>query len=89
MWAEAYGFPPGKGEGWAGPRERFYVEKFRTEPDSKDRFHPGKCQNLEEWRVIEFILPILSPKKSKSLSITMANTMFGAMSEVRPINWGG
>jgi hypothetical protein len=38
--------------------------------------------------VIEFILPILSPKKPKRLSITMANTLFGTMSGVQPGNWG-
>jgi hypothetical protein len=38
--------------------------------------------------VIEFILPILSPEKPKRLTITMANTLFGAMSGVRPVNWG-
>ena len=56
-------------------------------PDPKDRFHPGNCRNLRERRVIEFILPILSPEKPKRLSITMANTLFGAMSGVRPDNW--
>ena len=38
--------------------------------------------------MIEFILPILSLENPKRLSITMANTLFGAMSGVRPINWG-
>jgi hypothetical protein len=37
--------------------------------------------------VIEFIMPILSPKEPKRLSITMANTLFGPMSGVRPVNW--
>ena len=30
----------------------------------------------------------LSREKPKRLSITMANTLFGAMSGVRPVNWG-
>lgn len=33
-------------------------------------------------------LPILYPEKPKRLSITMANTIFGALSSTRPINWG-
>ena len=61
--------------------------KFRTDPDPKDGFHPRNCRNLRERKVIEFILPILSPKKPKRLSITMANTLFGAMSRVWPVNW--
>ena len=38
--------------------------------------------------MIEFILPILSMEIPKRLNITMANTLFGAMSGVRPVNWG-
>jgi hypothetical protein len=64
------------------------VGKFRRDHDSKDGFHPGNCRNQRERRVIEFILPILSPEKPKRLSITMANTLFGAMSGVRPVKWG-
>ena len=87
VWAGVYGFPKDKGEGWASRRDSFYVGKFRTDPDPKDGFYPGNCWNLRERRVIEFILPIISPEKPKRLSIIMANTLFRAMSGVRPINW--
>ena len=33
-------------------------------------------------------MPILNPNKPKRISLTMANTLFGAMSGVRPVNWG-
>src|SRR6202011_3758672 len=56
--------------------------------DPKDGFHPGNCRNLRERRVLEFLLPILNPNKPKRISLTMANTLFGAMSGVRPVNWG-
>jgi hypothetical protein len=88
VWAKVYGFAPRKGEGWANRKDSFYMGKFRGDHDPKDGFHPGNCRNLRERRVIEFILPILSPKKPKRLSITMANTLFEAMSGVRPVNWG-
>ena len=87
VWAEVYGFSRDKGKGWASRRDNFYVGKFRTDPDPKDGFHPGNCQNLRERRVIKLILPILSLEKPKRLSITMANTLFKAMSGVRPLNW--
>jgi hypothetical protein len=86
---EVYAFAPRKGEGWANRKDSFYVGKFRRDHDPKDEFHPGNCRNHRERRVIEFfILPILTPEKPKRLSITMANTLFGAMSAVRPVNWG-
>jgi hypothetical protein len=88
VWAEVYGYSPRKGEGWASRKDNFYVGKFRGEHDPKDGFHPGNCRNNRERRMIEFILPILSLEKPKRLSITMANTLFGAMSGVRPVNCG-
>ena len=52
---------------------------------------PEIVETLESGkrRAIKFILPILSPEKPKRLSITMANTLFGAMSGVWLVNWGG
>jgi hypothetical protein len=88
VWARVYGFAPRKDEGWANRKDNFYVGKFRGDHDPKDRFHPGNCQNHREQRLIEFNMPILSPKKPKRLGITMANTLFGAMSRVRPVNCG-
>ena len=38
--------------------------------------------------MLEFLLPILNPEKPKRISLTMANTLFGAMSGSRPVNWG-
>ena len=88
VWVEVYGFPPGKGEGWASRRDSFHVGKFRTDPTPKDGFHPGNCGNPRERRVTKFIMPILNLEKPKRLSITMANTIFGAMFGVRSVNWG-
>ena len=87
-WNRVYGFPRGISEGWAGRRDGLFVGKFRGDADPKDGFHPGNCRNLRERRVLEFLLPILNPDKPKRISLTMANTLFGAMSGVRPVNWG-
>jgi hypothetical protein len=38
--------------------------------------------------VLEFLMPIFNPEKPKRISLTMANTLFGAMFGVRPVNWG-
>ena len=38
--------------------------------------------------MLAFILPILNPGKPKRLTLTVANTMFGAISGVCPVNWG-
>jgi hypothetical protein len=62
--------------------------RIRTFPDPKEGFHPANCQNLRERRVLEFLMPILNPEMPKRISVTMANTLFGTMSGVRPVNWG-
>ena len=51
-------------------------------------YHPGNCKSKRERRVLEFLLPILNPDKPKRISLTMANTLFGAMSGSMPVNWG-
>ena len=38
--------------------------------------------------MLEFLLPIMNPDKPKRINLTMANTLFGAMSGIRPVNWG-
>jgi hypothetical protein len=88
VWADVYGFAPRKGEGWASRKDTFCVGKFREKHDPKDGFHPVNCKNPRERRVIEFLLPILYQEKPKRLNITMANTIFGALSGKRPVNWG-
>ena len=61
MWARVYAFLRGNGEGWAGRHDGFHARKFRTDPDSKDGFHP------RERRVLEFIFPILHLEKLSGL----------------------
>jgi hypothetical protein len=87
-WARVYGFPKGIGEGWAGWKDGLFLGKFKGEVDPKEGLHPANCRNARERRVLEFLMPILNPEKPKRISLTMANTLFGAMSGVRPVNWG-
>jgi hypothetical protein len=87
-WAKVYGFPRGIGEEWAGRKDGLFVGKFRGEVDLKEGLHPTNCWNLREQRVLEFFMPILNPEKPKRISLRMVNTLFGAMSGVRPVNWG-
>jgi hypothetical protein len=87
-WARVYGFHRGVGEGWVGRKDGLFAGKFKEEVDPKEGLHPSKCRNPRERRMLEFLMPILYPEKPKRISLTMANTLFGAMSEVRPVNWG-
>jgi hypothetical protein len=65
-----------------------FAGKFRGDVDPKEGLHPTNCRNAREKRRLEFLMPILNPEKPKRISLTMANTLFGALSRVRLVNWG-
>ena len=75
-------------EGWVGRKDGLFAGKFTGEVDPKEGLHQGKCRNPRERRMLEFMLPILNPEKPKRLTLTVANTLFTALSGVHPVNWG-
>jgi hypothetical protein len=85
-WARVYGFQRRVGEGWTSRKDGLFTGKFRGEVDPKEGLHLSNCRNPREQRMLEFLMPILNPEKPKRISLTMANTMFGAMSGVWPMN---
>ena len=64
-----------------------FAEKVKREVDPKEGLHPANCQNPTEQRVLEFLMPILNPEKPKRITLTMANTLFGALFGVWQVNW--
>ena len=88
VWNRVYGFLRGITEGLASRKDTFYAEKFRSDNDLKQGIHPGNCRSKREHRVLEFLMPIMNPEKPKRISLTLANTLFGALSGSMPVNWG-
>ena len=86
--ARIYGFQRRIGEAWAGRKDGLFTKMFKGEVDLKEGLHLANCRNRRERRVLEFLMSILNPEKPKRITLTMANTLFGALSEVRPVNWG-
>ena len=74
--------------GWASRKDGLFAEKFKGDADPKEGLHPSNCRNHRERMVLEFLMPILNPEKPKRITLNMANTLFGAMSGVRSVNWG-
>ena len=81
-WAKVYGFKRGIKEGWAGRRDGLFAEKFKEEVDPKEGLHPANCIDPRERSMLEFMTPILNPEKPKRVPLTVANTLFGALSKV-------
>ena len=65
-----------------------FAGKFKREVYPNEGLHHANCRNPGERRVLEFLMPILNPEKPKRITLTMANTLFGALFEVRLVNWG-
>ena len=86
VWREVYNFAPGGG-GMAN-RTNLYIEgKFRNEADPKDGYLVRDCRDARERRVLEFLVPIVHPDKPTRVTRTLGNTIFGALSGDRSVDW--
>ena len=84
-WREAYGFSAG-GEGFASQTDKFIGGKFRNAASPKDGFAIADCEDSRAKRVLEFLIPILYPKKPTRVMVTVGNTIFGAMLGERKVD---
>ena len=46
------------------------------------------CKDPWVKRVLEFLVPLLYPEKPTRVTIMVGNTIFGALSGERPVDWG-
>ena len=69
-------------------RAKRYAEgKFANPPHPKDRYSLPECTNPRARRVLEFLVPILYPEKPARVTITVGNTIFGAFTGEREVDW--
>ena len=87
VWREVYDFGPG-GNGFANRTDLYIEGKFRNEADPKDGFPVRDCRNPRERKLLEFLVPIVHPDKPTRVTRTIGNTIFGALSGERPVDWG-
>lgn len=62
--------------------------KFQNTPHTKDGYNVSNCKDERERRVLEFLVPILNLDRGNRMTITLGNTIFGALSGDRKIDWG-
>ena len=53
-----------------------------------DGYAIADCRDPRVRRVLEFLVPLLYPEKPTRVTITVGNTIFGALSGERPVDWG-
>ena len=86
-WREAYGFGTG-GEGFASWTDKFIGGIFRNAANPKDGFAITDCEDSRAKRVLEFLIPILYSEKPTRVTVTIGNTIFGALLGERKVDWG-
>ena len=85
-WRKVYGFGRG-GEGMASWTDRFIDGMFSGRVNPKDGYAVVDCKDPRAKRVLEFLVPLLYPEKPTRVTITVDNTIFGALSGERLVDW--
>jgi hypothetical protein len=85
-WREVYNFSKGGG-GMAGRKDEYVKDCFRALPNPKDGYAIEDCTDVRHRRVLAFLVPILYPEKPNRITVTMGNTIFGALNGGRKVNW--
>ena len=62
--------------------------KFLHNVDAKDGFLVRECRDARERRLLEVLVPIMHPDKPTRGTRTLGNTIFGAISGTRSVDWG-
>ena len=86
-WRKVYGFAR-EGEGMTSQTDRFIDGKFFGRVNPKDGYAVVDCKEPRARRVLEFLVPLLYPEKPTRVTIMVGNTIFGALSGERPVDWG-
>ena len=86
-WRKVSGIARG-GEGMASRTNRFIDGRFSGRINPKDGYAVVDCKEPRTRRVLEFLVPMLYPEKPTRVTITVGNTIFGALSGEKPVDWG-
>jgi hypothetical protein len=84
-WREVSNFSTGGG-GLAGRKDEYVKDCFKELQSPKDGYAIEDCTDPHHRRVLTFLVPILYPEKPNRITVTMGNTIFGALNGGRKVN---
>ena len=87
LWRDTYRFPRG-GFGLANRMEGHHEGRFMHQLDPKDGYSVSDCRIDRNRRLLEFLILIVHPDKPTRVTITIGNTIFGALDGGREVDWG-
>ena len=67
--------------------ERYAEGKFANPPPPKDRYSLPECIDPRARQILEFLVPILYLEKPARVIVTEGNTIFGAYTGEREVDW--
>lgn len=86
VWREVYDFWS-EGFGMANRKDEYIRGKFQGMVSPKDGYAVEDCIDARHRRLLQFLVPILHPEKPTRVTITLGNTIFGALSGNRKADW--
>jgi hypothetical protein len=86
VWREVYNFSTGGG-GLAGRKDEYVRDCFKELPNPKDGYSIEDCTDPWHRRMLAFLAPIIYPEKPNRITVTLGNTIFGALIGGRKVNW--
>ena len=66
--------------------DNFIGGKFQNAVNAKDGFAIADCEDSRAKSVLEFLIPILYPEKPTRVTMTVGNTIFGALLGERKVD---
>ena len=87
LWRDTYRFLRG-GSGLSNRMEGHHEGRFIYQVNPKDGYSVGDCRVDRHQRLLEFLIPIIHPDKPTRVTITIGNTIFGALDGGREVDWG-
>ena len=85
VWRAVYQFPS-EGAGLANRMDTHVDGKFSHHVDSKDGYLVRDSRDARHCRLLEFVVPIIHSDKPTQVTITIENTIFGALDGCRPVD---
>ena len=67
--------------------EKYVEGKFANPPHPKDGYPLPECKDPRARRMLEFVVPILYSKKPARVTVMIGNTIFGAYTGEREVDW--
>ena len=87
LWRDTYRLQRG-GSGLSNRMEGHHEGRFMHQVDPKDGYSVSDCRVDRHRRLLEFMVPIIHSDKSTRVTITIGNTIFGALDGGREVDWG-